>query len=104
MTTEFSVDTVIHTMDGLIVHGALNLGDIRVGDVFTSAYVTIYSGGPNEITSVIDASQTKNIKLRVVSISTYGHSLNELACGMTGTLMLSGDNVDVLRDGDTISL
>lgn len=61
---------------------------IRVGDLFDTLRDKI--DGP------------KQVRLEVVAIQAYGRNLQELGTGMTGTIDVRGDGVELLRPSSVL--
>lgn len=87
MRAEFEVDEVECVPNGILVRGAVNEGDLRLGEVFL--WVT-----SNRSTRETERHTDKNIQLKIESIITYSQNVDELYSGMTGEISLSGVGVE----------
>jgi hypothetical protein len=73
---------------------------IRVGDFFESMYqYEVPHSLGDYARKAAPTAVALNVMLRVDAIQSYGHELDHLSKGMTGTLMLSGSGVERLAPG-----
>lgn len=87
--TEFIVNGFVEGFAGeLRIMGRCGDASIRLGDVF------------DKLRDQVDGM--KAVSLEVVAIQAYGRSLTELGMGMTGTIDVRGEGVQLLRPSSVL--
>lgn len=91
--TEFLLDEVEITPEGIVLHGIVNEGVVLVGTVFVAVRREIALGA--------ERSLPEPVNIPVCRIVAYRHVLDELPCGMSGGLFVDAANVNFGR-GDML--
>src|SRR5665213_2870403 len=76
---------------------------IRLGDTFHLAYRAKHRRYPDESANPLQREAECPVELRVERIHAYGHCLEMLGQGMTGSLELSGPDADKIETGWTLT-
>lgn len=96
---EFTADGIIEGKPGqLRIIGRCCDTPVRIGDSFESVYDYQYSvdADGRELEHRVNPVA---VRLRVVGIRAYGHSLEMIGEGMTGALDLEGSGMEQVRPG-----
>ena len=100
---QFVVDGHVSGISGRhTVIGRCGDSPIRLGDVFHLAFRAKHRRYPDEIANPIEREVERPVELRVEHIHAYGHCLEMLGQGMTGSLELSGPEKDTVEAGWTL--
>jgi hypothetical protein len=97
---EFVISGYVRGVSGLHrVIGRCGDKAIRIGDVFNTAFRAKPCAYPTEMGNPLVREVERPVNLRVEHIHAYGHCLETLGEGMTGSLDLSGPEGSSLEDG-----
>jgi hypothetical protein len=91
--TEFLLDEIQTTPEGIVLHGIVNEGTVLVGSAFVAVRRQVALG--------LERSPPEQVNISVCRIVAYRHILNELPRGMSGGLLVDATNVDFKR-GDML--
>ncbi len=104
---EFGIYEIYETNDYVSLTGRINIGPLKVGDVFTYIFLIevnyeLTSDGEISCPSY-NKKNPQSIHLEVNSMNAYNICFDELAAGMTALIKLSGTGKDIIRKliGDT---
>jgi hypothetical protein len=75
---------------------------IKVGSQFFKIYKNILKLTSDKNYEIVGREDVRDTKLLVSKITAYRHSLDELPPGMSGELILEGDEGVVLRKSETL--
>lgn len=101
---EFGVGGVEKSQTGYLVIGRCHENPIRIGDVFTAAYILTPVRTPDGGYVSSTRSGDRPVSLKVMSIEAYKHFLDELGPGSTARLELVGTGGADLMTGETLGL
>jgi hypothetical protein len=75
---------------------------IKVGSQFSKIYKNVLELTSDKNYEIVGKEDIRDTKLLVNEIKAYRHSLDELPPGMSGELVLKGDEGVVLRKSETL--
>jgi hypothetical protein len=101
---EFLIDDIQEENGSYHVTGICSGSPIKSGSEFIKVYKNILGTTSDGSDEVIDKQDIRDIHLIVKEIKAYRHTLDELPVGMSGELVLAGDQGIILEKSETLGV